>query len=338
MDETVKQVLSGYELGLTAYMERLGESSAVLEKAMDAYRQLCGHADSARDMLSFYAKPEVTALMADLSALLAALAKEKPVRGIRTVPAASAAAGGYHLACEQLPKELHRTRGVYERIFEIEKSSENALVFTRAMAEEGLYLKMSAVPMMEKQEGLRENAEKMSLPVMMNYHEKMSEKIPAARSIAELEYHADLESEVALYQNLWDLSLLNTTSTLLGNALAGWMMTQSEDDRQEVENAYRFIAGFYGLDFDGLYGVPRISDHFEKIIFNSVREDLAPKGIDTPGKLLDSFRMALDACMKGKEPVSMGPEGNRTLLLWGKATEMRDLEKAYRTNFYTRIK
>lgn len=334
MDDSIKQVLSSYEVGLTAYMERLGESNEKLKKAMDAYRKLCGRAESARDMMAFYAEPEVSRLMAELGALLTELSKEKPVRGIRTVPPASAAAAGYHLAYEQLPKELAKTRAVYERIFEIEKQSENALVFTRVMAEEGLYLKMSAVPMLEQQEGKRENAEKTSLPVMMNYHEKMKEKIPAARSIAELEYQAGLESEVAIYQNLWDTLLLTTSETLLGDAVAGWMMTQSEDDRQEVENACRFIAEFYGLDFDGLYGIPRFKDHFARIVFETVRENMARQGVDTPEKMLESDRKALDICMKGQQPVAMGPERNRKLVLWGMETDMCDLEKAYRENFY----
>lgn len=337
MDATIKQVLSGYELGLNAYREKLGESNGIVNKATDAYRKLCGLAESATDATAFYANPEAAGLMADLAALLAGLAKEKPVRGLRTVPPASAAAAGYHLAYDQIPKEMTETRAVYERIFEIEKSSENALVFTRAMAEEGLYLKMSAVPLIEKQAGLRENAEKLSLPVMANYHENMDRAIPAAGSIAELEYRAGLEAEVAFYQNLWDTSLLNTTATLIGNAIAGWMMTQSEDERQEVENSYRFIAEFYGLDFDALFAVPRIKDHFEKIVFETVKKDLARQGTDTADKLIASFREAVDACMKGREPLKMGPERNRVLVLWGIETDIAELEKAYRTNFYKRL-
>lgn len=337
MDESIKRVLSSYEVGLTAYMERLGESNATLQKAMDAYRKLCTHAESARDMMSFYADQEVSRLMADLSVQMGELAKEKPARGVRTVPPASAAAAGYHLAYDQLPKELVKTRAVYDRIFEIEKNSENALVFTRVMAEEGLYLKMSSVPMMEKQEGMREDVEKKALPVMMNYYEKMREKIPAAGSVAELEYQAGLEAEVAQYQNLWDTLLLNTSETLLGNAIAGWMLTQSENDRQEVENACRFIAEFYGLDFDGLYGIPRIKDHFSKIVFETVKGDLASKGVDTPDKFIETLRKAVEACLEGREPVAMGPESNRTLTLWGKDAEMKDLERAYRMNFYSKL-
>ncbi|MBN2159374.1 MAG: hypothetical protein JW807_08250 [Spirochaetes bacterium] len=337
MDETIKKMLSGYELGLNAYRDRLGESNETLKKATGVFRKLCGLAESAGDMTSFYSNPEVTGLSADLSALLTELAKEKPARSSGTVPPASAAAAGYHLAYDQLPKEMGKTRAVYERIFEIEKSSENALVFTRAMAEEGLFLKMSAVALLEKEEGLRENAERLSLPVMVNYHEKANEIIPTARSIAELEYRTGLEAEVSIYQNLWDTALLNTTATLLGNAIAGWMLTQSEDERQEVENSYRFIADFYGLDFDALFGVPRIRDHFEKIVFESVKKDMAQKGTDSPEALLASFKAVVDTCLKGREPVATGPERNRKLVLWGIETDMAGLEKAYRTNFYKRL-
>jgi len=337
MDPSVKQMLAGFEQGLTAHLERLGESNETLKKAMEAYRKLTEHAESSDDMMAFYAKPEVASLMKDLSALLVDLSKEKPARGVRSVPAASAAAAGYHLAYDQIPKENEKTRAVYRRIFEIEKNSENALVFTRAMAEEGLYLKMSLVPMLEKQQGLVENAEKLSLPVMMNYHGRMIEKVAASRSIAELEYCAGLESEIAFYQNLWDTLLLNTTTTLLGNAIAGWLLTQSENERQEVENAYRFIAEFYGLDFDALYSVPRLRDHFDRIVFASVKEKIAQQGIDAPDALLETFRSVLEECMKGREPVVVGPKKNRTLELWGIETDINDVEKGYREHFYRRL-
>jgi hypothetical protein len=333
MDATLKQVLSSFELGLTAYKDKLGESNITLKKALGIYKKLNDLAEAAKDMMDFYSRPEANTLMGDLSAVMPELAKEKPLQGIRTVPPASGVAAGYHLAYDQVPKDQVKTRNIYERIFEIEKKSDNAMVFTRMMAEEGLYLKMSATPILEKQDNMLENAKNLSLPVMMNYHEKVKAKISTAQSIAELEYESNLEAEVSIYQNLWDTALLNTSSLLLGNAISSWMLTHSEDDRQEVENSYRFIAEFYGLDFDGLYEIPRIRDYFNKVIFGSLKKDLAAKGIDTPEKMLAGFKTVVDECLKGKEPVKPGPETNRTLILWGVQTDMKNLEQAYRTNF-----
>jgi hypothetical protein len=332
MDATIKQILSGFELGLDAYKEKLGESNVTLKKALGIFGKLADLAGAAKDMMDFYARPEVTTLMADLSAVMPELAKEKTVQGVRTVPSAASAAAGYHLAYGQIPKDQVKTRSIYERIFDIEKNSENAMVFTRKMAEEGLYVTMSTTPILEKQDGLLENAKNLSLP-MMNYHEKMKTRISPAQSIAELEYVSNLEAEVSIYQNLWDTALLNTSSTLLGNAISGWMLTQSEDDRQEVENSCRFIAEFYGLDFEGLYNIPRIRDHFDKVIFGPMKKDLAAKGIDTPEKMLASLKAVVDACLKGKETVKLGPEANRSLILWGVRTDIKDLEQAYRINF-----
>ncbi|MGQ9842477.1 MAG: hypothetical protein ACUVRK_02840 [Spirochaetota bacterium] len=50
----------------------------------------------------------------------------------------------------------------------------------------------------------------------------------------------------------------------MGKAVAGWLLTNSENDREEVENAYRFVAHFFGITIDELYDMPCIKDHIAK--------------------------------------------------------------------------
>ena len=256
MDATIKQVISGFELGLNSYKEKLGDSNEKLKKALALYDKLLAAAEKARDMTDFYATPESGQLMSDLSAMLPELSQEKPVHGIRTSPPASQVAAGYHMAYDQMPKDDPATNKVYERVFELEKQSENAAVFMRLMAEEGLFVKMASVPLVSRQDALIANAKGISQPVMVNFHEKTRAKMQAARSTAEVEFETNLEAEISIYQNLWDTQFLSCTEILLGNAISSWMLTHSEDDRQEVENGYRFIAGYFGVDFDRLFKVP----------------------------------------------------------------------------------
>jgi hypothetical protein len=336
MDATLKQILSSFEGGLNSYREKLGESNEKLKKALALYDSLHAMAEKAKDMMDFYAKPENNQAMNDLSAVMPELAKEKPIHGVRTSPPATQVAAGYHIAYDQMPKDDPATNRVYERVFELEKQSENAAVFLRMMAEEQLFLKMSAVPLLSKQDSLRENAKKLSQPVMANYHEKMKAKLSSVQSTAELEYESNLEAEISIYQNLWDMLFLNSTENLLGNAITSWMLTHSEDDREEVENSYRFITEFFGMDFDQLFKVPRVWDYFKNVLFGSVSSSLASKGVNSAEMMLEGFKSVLEECIKGKKPVDMGPAQNRKLLLWGIPTGMETIEPAYRDNFKTK--
>ena len=334
MDTTLKQIVSSFETGLTNYRDKLGAGNAKLTAAQAVFEKLTAAATAAKDMMDFYGRPEGPALMNQLSAMMPELAKEQPVQGSRTVPAASAVAAGYHMAYDQMPKDDPATNQVYERVFACEREAENAAVFLRMMAEEGLNLKMSAVPLLARHAPLAAHARRLSQPVMAIYEERTLAKARAARSIAELEYETTFEAELSLYQNLWDLQLLNCTEVLLGNAITSWMLTHHEDDRQEVENACRFIADFFGLDFDALFAVPRIWDHFVKVLFNTLKPNLAATGVDTPEKLRDGFKQVLEACIAGKPPVVVGPPSRRTLVLWGRPAEVGDVEACYARSFF----
>jgi hypothetical protein len=330
MDDTIKQMLSGYQTALAAYKQKLGESHAKLMKAFAIYDKLCKKAELLKDAMTFYSDKEVTTSMADMSALLVELAREKHIATLDTIPSVAQVAAAYHIAYEQLPKDMKKTRSVYERIFEIEKQSDNAITFLCTMANERIFIRLSAIQYLEQLEGKKEEAQKNSIPVMVNYYEMMEEKIPKAMSIAELEYHAHLESHIALYQNLWDTTLLNTSITLLCNAIAGWLLTQSEDDRQEVENAYRFVAHMYGLDMDELFAVPRFRDHIEKVVSKS----LCTQNIESAEALITQFKNAIQACMNGCNPVEKGPAKNQTLLLWEGEAPLQILDEVYKTNAY----
>ena len=120
MDATLKQVISGFELGLNSYKEKLGDSNEKLKKALALYDKLQAAAEKAKDTTDFYANPESGQIMNDLSAMLPELSQEKPVHGIRTAPPASQVAAGYHMAYDQMPKDDPATNKVYERVFELE--------------------------------------------------------------------------------------------------------------------------------------------------------------------------------------------------------------------------
>jgi len=331
MDDTIKQMLSGYQTALAAYKQKLGESHAKLMKAYDIYAKLCKKAELLKDAMTFYSDKEVSTSMADMSALLVELAQEKQDTSLATIPSVAQVAAAYHIAYEQLPMEMKKTRSVYERIFEIEKQSENALNFLRTMADEKIFLKLSARQQLEQLEGKKEEAQNNSNPVMVNYYEKMESTIPKVMSIAELEYYANLESEIALYQNWWDILLLNTTVTLLCNAIAGWLLTQSEDDREEVENAYRFIAYFYGIDMDELFAMPRFKDHVVKVISKSVNNS---QSVESAEALITQFKNAIQTCMSGRQQVEKGPAKNQTLILWEREASLQTLDEVYKTNAY----
>ncbi|MBL8019940.1 MAG: hypothetical protein JNM27_09760, partial [Leptospirales bacterium] len=259
------------------------------------------------------------------------MTREKPIGGIKRVPAASETAAGYHLAYKSLENrpELIRTHAVYQRIFEIEKQSENALAFLARMAEENLFALMSSVQMDEEMETVRKGGEVSAQPHVREYSKAMKEALKKAESTTYIELTGEQLGLVHMFNGNFDNGYLQITSRILG-AISDWDTTRKEEERAIAEHVYRTAAEFYGVDFDRAVRLPRNDEFLRKTMFAKLdRANLAQKGIHSYEDWIGSFRkMLFQEILKGKPEVVPVKENGKVRHL-GREIVIEDIPADY---------
>lgn len=148
-----------------------------------------------------------------------------------------------------------------------------------------------------------------------------------ATSITEIEYLMVLRAEIAHLANLWDTGFCTAIYHLFGSELSGYMLDSSEGQRQRVENIYRYIGEFWGVDWDALHKIERVWDFFNKSLWSAVKNDYAAKGIHTPEAFRDYMKTFLDRAMKDKPPLQVNAK-NAFAVFWGQNIPLSGVHQA----------
>ncbi len=331
MDATVKMILGSFADGVENYKRSLGEDNAVWMKAAACLAELNAIGEAAADIMEFSNKS--AALMPEMSKWLGELANEKPVnKVVQEVPSAEKMAVGYHMSYNAIAdKEKHpETCRVYERIFEIEQQADNGLQFLQRVAAEGLGIRTSAYQLMETSQNLLKEQQQVSLPQMDLYHKNMIEDMRGAKSVSEIDYHNNIRADISYYENQWDTMYLIVVYVNLSNAITSYMLARTEENRQCVENSYRFVARYFGLTYEEVMALPRIRDYFDKMLWGTIKEQMAAKGTDTPEKYFALEKDLLMICLKDRPEVEFAGEDRKMLTFFGKPYHMhRDVPALY---------
>ena len=324
MDAIVAQIIGGYRTALGMYEGTLGPTNAKLRQAQALFAELEKLAERSADVAAF--TTGAADKLGRVGMLIGELASEKPAppsaSSSNVPPAVAQAAAGYHAAFASVRGQPHlpETRKVYERVFAIEAASATPVAFQRALAEEGLLVAMARVPAIENAQNQLEGARGLSLPVMARCHETLVERLGTAKSAQEVEHEATHAAELSEIESAWDATFL-AHATALFAALTSWMWVKDEAHRQAVEDAARFTGDWLGKDLETLLAVPRVADHFDKILARGVA------GHATANDLRDALRAALELCMRGRPPVVVGPPIE--LVFWGRKTSLDALLPVY---------
>ncbi len=332
MDSTIKSMLDGYGFAMQSYKEKLGADNEVFKKAESMFAELTSIAEAAADLNDFYAKGMDK--FQGMSTALMDLAKEKPVNPAKiAIPTSAQIAQPYHIAYDAITDidKSPETKKVYERVFEIEKTAENGLQFMRIMAGENLLFRMSLVPAIEKEKsGLRAGAENTSQPQMLAYHDYYLKDLESCKSPTEMEYLSNVRADVSYFDTYWENGLVYAVYWTLIGAINAYIISPSEDKRQGVENAYRFLASYFSLDYDRMISLPRIRDYFDKVVWISIKEDWAKKGVNSEEEYFNIDRSVLDVCMKDRPPLEFGSEENHKVVYRGSQYLLQELPGNYK--------
>ncbi len=334
MNADTEQFIENYRKMIGQYGSKVPTDNKALAECNEIIREFVEIGNRYAEVYEFMADPAVTSMMTKISTAMTALATdalaESKKRGTFRIPTVTEAAAGYHRAFESMQgKSGHpETRRVYERVFEIERASTSAVEFLRRMAEERLFLQMSTAPLIEDFRPLIGQAEDVSVPVMAYHNEQMLGLAERAKSVTELQ----VESERLLLLNRMELQadqlLLNDLFHTLGNAVSSYLLAETEENRQDVEYAARFVAEFFCVTPDEVFQIPRVRDQL-RFMVEAINKspDAKHRTVDEQARELQA---GIDKALRGREPLVKGPASRRRVCIWGKTVSVDDVHTALR--------
>jgi hypothetical protein len=278
MDADVRQFLGSYETQIQTHAAKAQPGSPALAAVEALMHELRAMANTGMNIMDFMQKVNDGQYMHKLAAAMTELAMQSMQHAKQTgtfrVPTVAEVAAGYHRSFEAIENKesMPETCRVYQQIFAVEKSSATAPEFLRKMAEQNLFVAMARAPLIEKSTPQIANAEAISQPVMAFHHECMIEMARNAASAIEIETESRRLVELNRMELFLDQLLVLDLCVRIGNAVSSYDMSPTEENRQLVENTYRFLMEFYGIDLEELFGLERFRDYAEKVILRNMKK------------------------------------------------------------------
>jgi len=335
MNEDIRNFIASYRGMVDTYRPKVAPGSAKLKETEEYLRSMEALGGKCKDIGEFLTKVQEQDMMNRMTALMSDLAveglKAQQAAGQVREPSVADAALAYHKAYEAIEEKqkMPETCRVYERVFQIEKESSHAGQFVRRLAEEGLFTKMATAPLVEKFRPLVAQADGLSIPVMAVHNSLMLEMAEKAKSSIEVEYESNRLLELNRMELVADEHLANDLVYTLGGPISGYLLSPTEENRQRVENAYRFVAEFFGVDDGELYAIPRVYDLIDKIIIPMLNKNGEGKHFTREGFIAEQ-KQVIAACLKGKPSVAKGPASRRKAVLWGREVPLEQMLDALR--------
>lgn len=322
MNDDIRTFLKSYQDMVETYRPRVAPDSVKLRETELCLAEMERLGESCPDIGQYLGRVGEHDYMNRMTSLLSDLATEglaaSRAGGETKLPSVADAALGYHRAYEAIQdrERYPETCRVYERVFLAERESAGALQFMRRMAEEGLFVAMAAVSLQESFAPLVGQADTLSLPSMAVHNAAMLAMAKEAASAIEVEYESQRLLELNRAELAADTMLCNDLFYTIGNAVSSWLISPTEENRERVENAGRFVAEFFGLVDELLFALPRVVDLIEKIILTSLNGGPGGGRFTRQG-FIDEQRAAIRQCLQGRPPVVPGPGALARLVLWG---------------------
>ena len=335
MNTDIQTFIDSYKNMADTYRAKVKPDNPKLRETDEYLKTIAALGNSCKDIGEFMTAVTERDMMGRMTALLSDLAIEalnnQRAGGTLRIPSSADAALGYHKAYEAMAdkEKFPETCRVYERVFQIEKESADAGQFVSLMAQEGLYVKMATVHLVETFRPLAGQADNLSIPVMAYHNESMLAMAGKATSAIEVEYESQRLLELNRVELMCDTMFSGDLFYTLGNAVSSYLLSPTEENRQAVENSCRFIAEFFSIDDGELFAIPRVIDLIDKVILPGVNGGQGGRRY-TRESFIAEQRETIRQCLKGKPPVEKGPVARGVAVLWGKTFRLKDMLDTFR--------
>lgn len=331
MDADVREFLRSYDTQIQTYAAKASPGSPALAAVESLMNELRALGNTGMNVMDFMQKVNDGQYMNKLAAAMTELAMQSmqsaKQAGTFRVPSVSEVAAGYHRSFEAIENKesLPETCRVYEQIFAVEKSSASAPEFLRKMAEANLFVAMARAPLIEKSRPQIAHADGLSLPVMAFHHECMVSMAANASSAIEIETESRRLYELNRMELFLDQLLVLDLLVRIGNAVSSYNMAPTEENRQLVENTYRFLLEFFGVDLETLFSLERFRDYAEKVILRNMKKT---DSVNDLASYMELHRRIVAKCMEKRPSVEKHAE--QPAQIWGKRYALKDYQAAVR--------
>ncbi|MFC1669627.1 hypothetical protein ACFL20_04490 [Spirochaetota bacterium] len=338
MDATVKQMLDSFTFSIKNYTSSLGPDNPKIVEAKGILDKLVEMAEGGADITKISMDPG----FATIGGLIGELASETPLSSEElkeygyeiqddAVPPASIPAAGYHMAYDAMPPDVkEKNKPYYDRIFEIEKNSENAIFFNTSLLEDGVLLEMSREPLMESAKETIEKSKEAYSPTV-EYQQKLTiETYEKVNTVPELEFEGTRLAELSNVEHEWDALFLDVIGLLPACAQAIEAFGPSDDLIQKLKNSYKFMAEFMGIDWDDVFANERYLYFWNNVFFPRIPDEKRTKyNVKTPEGYRDVLKNQFFDPFIKDEPVPVKNK-NQNVLFWGKEIDVKDVMSALR--------
>lgn len=153
-------------------------------------------------------------------------------------------------------------------------------------------------------------------------------------SATEVEYEVNLLVEYNAVENAWDTIFCHYALKAIGE-VSGFYMDPSPEQQQNVETAYRFVADFFGRDWNSMWTCPRVWQQWCMLFSKSKSTWASARGCNTPEEARDYHTKMFESIMAHRQvpvaSVAVGPpERQQGFRLWSQDVPMDQLLEAYR--------
>jgi len=331
MDADVREFLRSYEAQIETYAAKASPGSSALAAVESLMNELRALGNSGMNIMDFMQKVSDGQYMNKLATAMTELAMQSmqsaKQAGTFRIPTVSEVAAGYHRSFEAIENKesLPETCRVYQQIFAAEKSSTSAPEFLRKMADENLFVAMARAPLIEKSRPQIAHAEGLSLPVMAFHHECMVNMAGNASSAIEIETESRRLYELNRMELFLDQLLVLDLLVRIGNAVSSYNLAPTEENRQLVENTYRFLLEFFGVDLETLFSLERFRDYAEKVILRNMKKSDSVKDL---ASYMELHRRVITKCMEKRPPAEKKKE--QPVQVWNRRYALKDCQQALR--------
>jgi hypothetical protein len=169
----------------------------------------------------------------------------------------------------------------------------------------------------------------LSQPCMEHHYAVLEQTLERVRTETELAFEADLLVECNSVENEWDTLLVHYLMKAVHETV-GLLMDPSPAQQQTVENSVRFVGDFFGMDWPAVWNDPRAWD-FWRMEYGKTRDAwVSERDCHTPEQARDYLTRMLEAVMRERAPLIIGPPEGQTLVLWDRPVRLAALLETYR--------
>lgn len=331
MDASTQQVMAAISGGLASQEGRLGSEHPKVCEARALLAELMAIAESSPDAGTFWDR-SMSAFEKTTNAI-EALNAEQPVAGAAPTVDTQlrGAAAAYHstrqASAAEDPTSL-AIRALCDEAIGFEQASSSVIEFHRRLAEAAIPARLFALQQRQVGEHALGALGALSQPCMTYHYQTLSETLGTTTTITEIEYEMNRLVEFNAAENEWDTMLTHYASKAIAEVTA-LFVDRSEPQRETIRSAYRFVCDFFGKDWEGMWAVPRVWEHFCMQYEQTRHKWEHELDCKTPAQAVVVLTSMLEAVLDRRE-VPVGQPCRQTLCLWGGPAPLDTLLEVYR--------